>query len=204
MQVISPAAPLRIESIDLSASPANEREEQVEQLALREHQVPFDLAREWGFRAKLLRLSAEEHIVLLTQHHVVSDAWSIGVLVQEVAALYEAFSQGQPSPLVELPIQYADFAAWQREWLQGEVLEKQLNYWRKQLLGAPSVLELPTDWPRPAVQTVHGKALSHTLPKPLSEALKELSRQHEATLSMTLLAALNILRAATAGRMTSW
>ena len=193
VQVISPAAPIHMEIIDLSASSAVEREEQVEQLAAREHQVPFDLAREWSFRTKLLRLSAEEHIVLFTLHHVVSDAWTIGVLIQEVAALYEAFRLGQPSPLVDLPIQYADFAAWQREWLQGETLEKQLNYWREQLLGAPTVLELPADRPRPAIQTVQGKTLSHILPKPLSEALKELSRQHETTLFMTLLAALSIL-----------
>ena len=193
VQVISPAAPIRMEVIDLSASPAAEREEQATQLAAREFQVPFDLAREWSFRAKLIRLTAEEHIVLVTMHHVVSDAWTLGVLIQEVAALYEAFRLGQPSPLADLPIQYADFAAWQREWLQGEALEKQLNYWREQLLGAPAILELPADRPRPAIQTVQGKTLSHLLPKPLSDALKELSRQHETTLFMTLLAALSIL-----------
>jgi iturin family lipopeptide synthetase A len=193
VQVVSPAVPLPLETIDLSASPADEREEQVERLAAREHQEPFDLSSQWSLRAKLVRLGAEEHIVLLTLHHIVSDAWSIGVLVQEVAALYEAFRLGQPSPLVELPIQYADFAAWQREWLQGEALDKQLNYWREQLSGVPAVLELPTDRPRPAVQTFHGKTHSHTMSKPLSEALRELSRQHETTLFMTLLAALNIL-----------
>jgi non-ribosomal peptide synthase protein (TIGR01720 family) len=193
VQVIAPAAPLPLETIDLSAAAAEEHEDEVQHLAAHEHQQPFDLARGWSLRAKLVRLSAEEHVILLTLHHVVSDAWSIGVLVQEVAALYEAFRQGNPSPLAELPIQYADFAAWQREWLQGEALDKQLTYWREQLMGAPAVLELPVDRPRPAVQTFQGKTHSHALPKTLNEALKELSRQHEATLFMTLLAALNIL-----------
>ena len=110
-----------------------------------------------------------------------------------MGALYEAFVEGKPSPLAELPVQYADYAAWQREWLQGEALEGQLDYWRKQLEGAPAVLELPTDRPRPAVQSYRGALISGELPKPLSAALKELSRAEGATLFMTLLAAFQTL-----------
>src|SRR3712207_2972579 len=98
-------------------------------------------------------------------HHIVSDGWSMGLLVKELAALYEAFSQGKPSPLPELPVQYADYAAWQRKWLSGEVLEEQLGYWRKQLEGAPPALELPTDKPRPAVRTYRGESRHVMWPK---------------------------------------
>src|SRR5438045_617664 len=122
-------------------------------------------------------------------HHIVSDGWSIGVFVRELAALYEAYMAGRPSPLQELPIQYADFAAWQREWLQGDVLEEQLSYWRRQLANAPPLLELPTDRPRPPVQSYRGAHEALLLSESLSRSLKELSRQEGATLFMTLLAA---------------
>src|SRR6185295_17863208 len=117
---------------------------------------PFDLEQGPLLRARLLRLSEEEHVLLVTMHHIVSDGWSMGVLVKEVAALYSAFSTGQAATLEELPVQYADYAVWQREWLQGEVLERQLSYWREQLAGVPAVLELPSDHPRPAVQSFRG------------------------------------------------
>ena len=126
-------------------------------------------------------------------HHVVSDGWSIAIFNKEIGLLYHSFSTGQPSPLPELPIQYADFAHWQRQWLQGEVLEAQLSYWKKQLAGAPPSLELPTDRPRPAVQTFHGARQSLVLPKSLTEALKGLSRREGVTLFMTLLAAFKVL-----------
>ena len=107
-------------------------------------------------RVRLLTLGADEHIVILTMHHIVSDGWSMGLLLNEIASLYRAYSAGEESPLPELPLQYADYAVWQREWLQGEVLEAELGYWREQLRGELPVLELPTDRPRPAVQSYRG------------------------------------------------
>ncbi|WP_164019479.1 non-ribosomal peptide synthase/polyketide synthase, partial [Pyxidicoccus trucidator] len=152
LQVIAPPAPLPLERVDLSALPAAEREDEARRLIEAECRKPFSLARGPLLRALLLKLADAEHVLLLNVHHIISDGWSLGVLVREVAALYEAFSQGQPSPLPELPVQYADFAAWQRQWLQGEALEAQFSYWRQQLAGSPQVLELPTDRPRPATQ----------------------------------------------------
>ncbi|MBI4524345.1 MAG: amino acid adenylation domain-containing protein [Deltaproteobacteria bacterium] len=153
----------------------------------------FDLTQGPLLRSTLLRLGSQDHILLLTMHHIVSDGQSMEVLFRELSALYQAFSAGKPSPLHELPIQYADFACWQRQWLQGEVLEKQLSYWRQQLKGAPPVLELPTDHPRPPVQTYRGARQSLALSKTLSQALKALSRQEGVTLFMTLLAAFQTL-----------
>ena len=144
--------------------PESEREAEVGRLAIEEAQRPFDLARGPLLRVTLLRLGEEEHVGLLTMHHIVSDGWSTGILIREMAVLYEAFSGGRSSPLPELPIQYADFAHWQRQWLQGEVLETQLTYWKEQLLGA-SPLELPTDHLRPAVQTFQGSLQSMLLPR---------------------------------------
>jgi len=141
----------------------------------------------------LLKLDETEHVVLLTMHHIISDGWSLGIFLRELATLYEAFSCGKPSPLPELPIQYADFAAWQRRWLQGEVLESQLSYWRQQLDGAPAVLELPTDRARPTVQTFRGATSSFQLSQELSVALQSLSQQEGATLFITLLTAFKIL-----------
>jgi non-ribosomal peptide synthetase component F len=126
-------------------------------------------------------------------HHIISDVWSIGIIIRELTDLYSAFSQGKPSPLAELPIQYADYALWQREWLQGEELERQLNYWRRQLADAPAVLELPTDKPRPPVQSYRGAKLRIEIDPELTRALKELSRQEGGTLFMTLLAAFKVL-----------
>jgi len=141
----------------------------------------------------VLRLGDEEHVGLLTMHHIVSDGWSTGILVREVATLYVAFCAGGSSPLPALPIQYADFAHWQRQWLQGEVLETQIAYWKKQLAGAPALIDLPTDHPRPAVQTFRGAHQSLVLPKHLQEGFKALSRQEGVTLFMTLLAAFKVL-----------
>jgi hypothetical protein len=141
----------------------------------------------------LIRLGEEEHVALVTMHHIVSDGWSMGVLVREVAALYTAYLQGEESPLEELPIQYADFAHWQREWLQGDVLAAQLSYWREALAGAPTVLELPLDKPRPAIQTFRGAKHFFTLTAELTEALKDLSRREKGTLYITLLSAFYVL-----------
>jgi amino acid adenylation domain-containing protein len=189
VQVVRPAGAVELPVTDLSHLPAEGREAEARRLAIEEARKTFDLTRGPLVRAGLLRLAAEEHVALLTMHHIVSDGWSMGVLVKEVAALYEAFAAGQESPLPELPIQYPDYAAWQREWLQGEALEEQLSYWREKLAGAPPVLELPTDRPRPAVQTFRGAREQFTLPATLAAELAELSRGEGVTLFMTLLAA---------------
>ena len=193
VQVIGPVVPLETALINLSGLPEPEREAEARRLCMKEAQRPFDLARDLMLRSKLIRLGEREHILFLNMHHIASDGWSVGLLVRELGTLYEAFIEGKPSPLPELPVQYADFAVWQREWLQGEVLEKQRNYWRKQLAGAPALLELPTDRPRPATQSYRGALVTWELQKPLSVALGQLSRAEGATLFMTLLAAFQTL-----------
>src|SRR5690606_8202621 len=193
VQVIAPQVSLPLVCVDLTGLPVASREAEAMRLAMEEARKPFNLAEGPLLRATLLRLDEAEHILLLTMHHIISDGWSMGVLVREIAALYQAFAAGQPSPLPELPIQYADYAHWQREWLQGEVLEKQLAYWRERLGDEPPVLELPTDRPRPATQTWNGASLAATLPRNLADGLKALAKQEGATLFMVLLAALQTL-----------
>jgi hypothetical protein len=144
-------------------------------------------------RVRLVRLTGEEHVLVVVMHHIVSDGWSMGVLIKEVGALYESYSEGKESELEELEVQYGDFAVWQREWLQGEVLETQLQYWKKRLGGTLPVLELPADRPRPQIQSWRGAHRNFRLPQPLSEQVKALSRQQGVTLYMTLLAAYNVL-----------
>ncbi|HEX8843166.1 MAG TPA: condensation domain-containing protein, partial [Pyrinomonadaceae bacterium] len=149
MQVVAPSLSLPLPVLDLSQMSEDEQAVEVERVSTEESERPFDLARGPLLRTTLLRLSERESLLLLTMHHIVSDGWSMGVFTNELWRLYEAFSAGETSPLEELPIQYADFAVWQRQWLTGEVLEQQLEYWREQLAGAPAVLELPTDKVRP-------------------------------------------------------
>ncbi|WP_375772564.1 non-ribosomal peptide synthase/polyketide synthase [Archangium gephyra] len=192
-QHIAPPTPLRLERADLSALPAHAREAEAHRLLSEECRKPFSLARGPLLRALLLKLDEQEHVLLLNMHHIISDGWSMGVLSREVAALYEAFSQGKPSPLPELPVQYADFSAWQRQWLQGETLETQLSYWRQQLAGAPQLLELPTDKPRPAVQSYRGGTLSRSMPAALSRSLEALCQREGTTSFMALLAAFQTL-----------
>ncbi|MEC4891787.1 MAG: amino acid adenylation domain-containing protein [Oscillatoria sp. PMC 1051.18] len=193
IQRIAPSLTIPLPVVDCQKLPELGRESEVRSLMVRESQQPFDLTQEPLFRAKLVRLGQQEHILLLTMHHIISDEWSVEVLIREMAALYKAFLAGNPSPLPELPIQYSDFAYWQRQSLQGERLENQLSYWKKQLDGSPAVLQLPTDRPRPPVQTYRGAHQSLTLPKPLSEAIENLSRQEGVTLFMLLLAAFQTL-----------
>jgi amino acid adenylation domain-containing protein len=154
--------------------------------------MPFDLARDLMLRICLIRLGEEDSVALFTMHHIASDGWSLGVLAGEVAALYTAFNKRKPSPLPELPLQYADFAHWQRNWLQGDVLNGQLSYWKRQLEGLP-LLELPTDRPRPAVQSNRGRGEYITLSKAASQSLRDLSQRKEVTLFMTLLAGFKAL-----------
>ncbi|WP_315790951.1 amino acid adenylation domain-containing protein [Fischerella sp. JS2] len=168
-------------------------EGEIKKFAAQEAKKPFNLAKGPLVRATLLRLGEEEHVFLLTMHHIITDGWSVGVFMQELATLYVAFSTSQPSPLSELPIQYADFAVWQRDRLQGELLQTQLNYWKQQLSGELPVLQLPTDRPRPAVSTFTGAKQYFTLSKTLTDALNQLSQQEDVTLFMTLLAAFNTL-----------
>ena len=193
IQVIHPAVTLLLPIVDLRELPETEREVEAQRLATEEAQRPFDLVNEQSFRTQLLHLGEEEYLLLLTMHHIVSDGWSLGVFMRELTALYEAFSTEKSSSLPELPIQYADFAAWQNEWLVGEVLEVQLNYWKRHLGGQVPVLDLPTDRPRPPVQTYRGARQSLELPKKSSDALKALSQQEGVTLFMTLLAVFQIL-----------
>ncbi|HEU4834404.1 MAG TPA: amino acid adenylation domain-containing protein, partial [Pyrinomonadaceae bacterium] len=193
VQVIHPAATVELPLIELSHLQVEEREDKVRQLAQAEAAQPFDLSHGPLLRAQLLRLSQSEHVVLFNMHHIVSDGWSIAVLIKEVGALYTAFAAGEPVPLEDLSIQYADFALWQRDYLSGDRLEQQLDYWRRQLHDAPTLLDLPADHPRPAVQGYSGALHTFSLPAELSESLKELSRRKGATLYMTLLAAFSNL-----------
>ena len=193
VQVIAPLLTLTLPIVDLRELPESERESEVQRLARNEAQRPFDLAEGPLVRTTVLRLGDSEHVGLLTMHHIVSDGWSTGILIREMAVLYDAFCSDRPALLPELPIQYADFAHWQRLSFAGDVLETQLAYWKQQLLGAPPLLELPTDHPRSAVQTFHGAHQSILLPKTLGDGLKALSRHEGVTLFMTLLAAFTIL-----------
>src|SRR6185437_7325278 len=192
-QIISDHAEIPLTVADLTNLAHEEREERAAQLTREEATRPFDLAHGPVIRAHLLRLDAQEHILLLTTHHIVSDAWSAGILFSELGALYNAFSERKPARLDLLPIQYADFAEWQRTSLQNEVLDQQVSYWRDKLDGMTGILELPTDYPRATAARSHGAYQSLTLSKALSERLAELSKREGATLFMTLLAAFQIL-----------
>jgi amino acid adenylation domain-containing protein len=193
MQIIAEQATLELPIIDLSSLTESERQTEGLRLATAEARRPFNLSHAPILRTNLLRLSSDEHILLLTTHHIASDLRSAFILFQELGALYKAYSSNEPSPLPELPIQYVDYAVWQRDWLQGEVLESQLSYWRRQLDGAPSMLELPTDRPRPAAQSFGGAHQELILPAGISNSLRALGREEGMTLFMTLLAAFQVL-----------
>ena len=162
--------------------------------------LPFALDLAPLLRVEILRLAPTEHVLLLAIHHIVSDGWSMGVLVQEFAALYAAYHAGRTSPLAELPLHYVDYAAWQRDWLLGGELERQLGYWRERLRGAPALLELPTDRPRPATQTYVGRTLRFVLDPALAAAAQAQARSHGASLFMLLLAAFKLLLARWSGQ----
>src|SRR5213594_3421953 len=198
MQVVGDGAEVELPIIELSG--VQERERETLRLAIEEANIPFDLGRGPLLRGKLLRLGEEEHVLLLIVHHIVSDGWSVGVLVRELGVLYEAYAAGKESPLPELPIQYADYAEWQREYLQGEVLEEQLEYWRKQLGGELPVVELPGDHVRPAVRSYRGAQQELRVSREVTEKLKQVSQKEGATLFMTLLAAFDVLLARYSGQ----
>ncbi|HEY0022709.1 MAG TPA: non-ribosomal peptide synthase/polyketide synthase [Longimicrobium sp.] len=193
VQVIAPFDAFVLPVEDLSALAEADREAAVGRRAGEEARRTFDLAAGPLFRAALLRLGAEEHVLLLSMHHIVSDGWSMGVLFRELWALYEAYRAGRASPLPELPVQYADYAVWQREQLAGEVLDRQLAYWRERLAGAPELLELPLDRPRPAAQTFRGATVPLQLSPELLARLQALGQSEGATLYMTLLSAFQLL-----------
>ncbi|MEW5930969.1 MAG: amino acid adenylation domain-containing protein [Gemmatimonadota bacterium] len=188
VQVIHPPAPVALAELDLRGMPEADRVEAARRLAAEEAVRPFDLEAGPLLRCTLLRLAGDDHVLLFTLHHVVSDEWSMGVLVREVSALYAAFSRGGEARLPELPVQYADYAVWQRGWLSGETLEAQIGFWKTRLSGAPPLLEIPTDRPRSAGRSTQGGSHSFALPAALSEGLRELSRREGTTLFMTLLA----------------
>jgi amino acid adenylation domain-containing protein len=188
-----PARPVELPVIDLSRLSAEGRWAEARRIASEQAQAPFDLARSPLLRIRLIRLAEEDHVLVLTMHLIASDGWSIGIFYKELAALYEAFSQNRCSPLPELPIDYMEHARWQREWLQGETLATLLAYWKKQLGGPSPALTLPTDFPRPTVQTFNGATQCFALPQTLAQSLRVLSRQEEVTLFMLLLAAFKIL-----------
>nr|WP_017314620.1 non-ribosomal peptide synthetase [Mastigocladopsis repens] len=192
VQVIRELQSVELKVIDLKDC-LHEHTTIVQRLLQQEAQRPFNLSSDLMLRACLLQISPQEHILQLVMHHIATDGWSTSILFEQLTTLYQAFLTGSLNPLPELPIQYADYAVWQRQWLEGEVIENQLKYWKQQLAGATPVLELPTDRPRPLVQTRQGAKQSFVLPKNLSSSLNVLSRQEGVTLFMTLLAAFQTL-----------
>src|SRR6185369_15527537 len=200
VQIIQPAAPFVLPMIDLSGLPEGRREALALRLAGDEAGRPFDLARGPLLRGVLTRLSVESHVIALTMHHIASDGWSMGILVREVSALYTELAAGRPSPLPELPMQYADFAVWQRSWLRGEVLEGEISFWRRQLADLPPLLELPTDRQRPAAQSYRGASRPVLLSAALTRQAEALARREGATLFMVLLAGFQALLARTSGQ----
>ncbi len=200
VQVIQPAAPFLLPVVDLSGLPESRRETAARTLAGEGVGRPFDLRRDSMLRGVLLRLAEEDHVAALTMHHIASDGWSIGILIREVTVLYDLFATGQASPLPELQVQYADFSAWQSSWLRGEVLENEISFWRRQLAGLPPLLELPTDRPRPAVQSYRGASRPVRLPAALTRKAEALGRHDGATFFMVLLAGFQALLARTSGQ----
>ena len=193
VQIIGQQQSIPIRRLDLSHHARPEQKEQVHAVFNDETCRPFDLKKGPLLRITLVRMAAEEHALLLAMHHIVTDGWSMNVLVREAVALYAMYSAGRAPDLPPLPIQYADFAVWQRNWLQGEVLEQQLAYWKQHLGAKPAVLELPTDFPRPAVQTYRGANFIFPFSPALSQSLKTFCRAQQATMFMVLLAAFNVL-----------
>ncbi|HYP40107.1 MAG TPA: amino acid adenylation domain-containing protein [Chloroflexia bacterium] len=192
-QVIAPTLDVPVPLTDLSSLPGEARQAEAARQVKEEAQHPFDLARGPLLRAYLLRLGEKEHLLVLVMHHIVSDGWSMSVLTEELAGLYRAFAAGQQPSLPDLPVQYADYALWQREWLQGKALQAQLDYWKGQLKGAPSVTELPTDRPRSPMLSYRGAREAQLLPNDLASDLKALSQREGVTFYMTMLAAVGAL-----------
>src|SRR6185295_13005162 len=199
-QEIAPAETSRVPLVEHDLRTHPEPEAELERLVAREAQAPFDLARGPLLRGRLIRLANQEHVLLLTMHHIVADGWSMGVLVNELSALYGAFVREQADPLPPLPVQYVDYAAWQRRWLAGEVLQQQAAYWQQTLRGAPEQLVLPTDHGRPAEQDYAGAQVPVVLEAELVAGLKTLSRRQGTTLFQTLLGGWAVVLSRLAGQ----
>ncbi len=193
VQQISPARPVTLPLIELSTLPPAAREIELQTVLAEVGQRPFDLSRDLMLRSALIRLADREHVLAVTVHHIAADGWSMGILFDELAALYGAFRRGEGSPLPELAVQYADYTVWQQSCLQGARLGRHLEYWTQRLRDAPAVLELPSDFPRPAVQTQHGARECAPLAQELVVGLEQLGRREGTTLFMTLLAAFKVL-----------
>jgi amino acid adenylation domain-containing protein len=193
VQIVAPRLEVPLAVVDLNAMPASTRWSEATRLVTREAQTPFNLAQGPLVRFGLLRLDADTALLLLTMHHIISDAWSLGVLMRELAVLYEAYATGCRSPLPPLPMQYGDYARWQRQWLQGPVLQRHLSYWARQLAGLPALSELPSDRPRPAIQSFRGALRSFHIDAGTCKRLRALGRRAGATLYMILLAAFQVL-----------
>jgi amino acid adenylation domain-containing protein len=191
-QVIAPSLRITLPVDDVSGCDPDLREGEALRIASEERARPFDLTRIPLLRFRLVRLDREDVVLLMTLHHIICDGWSLSVLAGELSVLYEAFLNGQPSPLPELPIQYADFAVWQRKWLSGDTLQQQLAYWKKQLVGLPMLL-LPLDFPRPSVQSFHGSTVPLEFPEGIYPALRSLARSEDATMFMVTLAAFAVV-----------
>jgi len=191
-QSVAPPTRARLPVRQIHPGNKAEQDAEVLRLAQEEAQLPFDLARGPLLRSSLLRLSERDHVLLITMHHIVSDGWSVGIFIRELAAFYEAFTRGASAAMRELPIQYADYAQWQRNWLAGETLQEHLEYWKQQLQDLPPT-ELPADRPRPEVRALRGQQLTRTIPPETIDRLKSLSAQEGVTLFITLLAAFDVL-----------
>jgi amino acid adenylation domain-containing protein len=200
VQVIHPFTPVPLPVVDLTHLPPEARGEEALRLARQDMLAPFDLARGPLFRATLLHLDDDDHALLLTMHHIVSDGWSLGVMGRELEALYSAFREGRPDPLPPLPLQYADYAVWQREWLSGERLQQEAAWWRERLAGAPTALELPTDRPRPPAPSGRGEPRVVVIPEAVASGLRALALAEGATLFAVLLGALRVVLARHAGQ----
>ncbi|HXC72022.1 MAG TPA: amino acid adenylation domain-containing protein [Pyrinomonadaceae bacterium] len=193
VQFVAPPATFELPVIDLTDVPFPEREAEARRRATADALAPFNLTTGPLVRISLMRLDDEDHVVTFTMHHIVSDGWSRGLVIREIATLYEAFCANRPSPLPELPVQYADYAVWQKEFLTGEVFDSHLSYWTEKLHDAPPVLNLPTDHPRPPVQTFNGASQPFQFPDGLSEKLQQLGAENNASLFMVLVGAFNAL-----------
>jgi hypothetical protein len=193
VQVVADQVSIELPAIDLSEISDDQRQRELEHRVVEITQRPFNLSQDPTLRAALFKLSQVEHVLLLVTHHISSDGWSSRLLFHEIATLYDAFANNRSSPLPELPIQYVDFAAWQRNWLQGELLQSQLAYWKQRLAGAVTTLRLPTDYPRPPIQTNRGALQTFAVSGDLTQSLKNFSRRNRVTLFMTLLGAFQTL-----------
>ncbi|HEX7640719.1 MAG TPA: condensation domain-containing protein, partial [Burkholderiaceae bacterium] len=200
VQLVQDPGRFDIVQVDLDDLPATAREEQVRRHTAEEVGAPFDLETGPLIRARLLKVNDQEHVLLLTMHHIVSDGWSMGIVMRELAVLYAAYREGKASPLAPLSLQYADYAVWQRQWLQGDLLQSQLDYWKAHLAGAPALLGLPADRARPAQQSYRGGVAVFAIDAELTLKLRKLAREHHATMFMTIYTAFAILLSRLSGQ----